>query len=302
MISNQPQPLTNIQAAAIIRAAIRRIDHQFDFPDGEVAATPSKVIIGVAGGTALADRICELLFPKAPSGIYYHFTNFDSFCGILASRNLRLYNLQKRFSEGEFRLFCEDHGLDGYLAHSQTNPGRLVYQELMDDLFYGSFVNHEQKDSNQLWENFGDHHHGIRFAFRINADMHPDFRKIAYQANNELPLFHELQGAFAKNGQKFVVGGLSRFPAYYVCSGYRGESEWRLLVKKQLGESGFQFAVHPEGAGHVKFIECTFDGTTCPQFQLRLVDVTAGRFCDINAVRNQVGATHLLPAVTVTQA
>jgi len=299
---NSPQPLTNVQAAAIIRAAIQRFDPQFDFPDHEVAVSPCAIIIGFVGGTTLVDRICELLFPKAPSGIYYHFTNLESLCNILSSQKLRFYNLHKRFTDGEFRLFCEDHGLDGYLAKSQTNPTRFVYQELMDDLFYTSLVDSGQKDSYRMWQNFGNEYQGVRLAFAIKADNHPDFRKIVYQANNKLPLFHNLQHAFQQYGRRFVVSGLSRFPAYYVCSAFQDESEWRLLAKRQTDGSNFQFTVHPVGTSDVKFIECAIAGTTCPQFQLQLVEVTAGTTCDIGVVRDQVMATQLVSAVQVTQA
>lgn len=299
---NSPRPLTNVQAAAVIRAAIQRLDPHFNFPDGEVAVTPSKVILGVVGGTTVADRMCEILFPKAPSGIYYHFTPFEGFRGILSSKTLRLFNLHKRLSDGEFRLFCEDHGLDGYLAQSQTNPNRFVYQELMDDLFYTSLVNHERKDSKHLWRTFADKHRGVRLKFQVNAGAHADFRKIAYQNNNKLPLFHELQEAFNKFGRKFVISGLSRFPAYYVCSDFKRESEWRLMVKKQPGDNSFQFPIYQWGQGDIKYIEHPIDGTACVPFQLHLVEATAGRLCEIAKVRDQVAASGLSSIVAVNQA
>jgi hypothetical protein len=73
-------------------------------------------------------------------------------------------------------------------------------------------------------------------------------------------------------------------------------------VKRQTDGSDFTFTIHPEGTEGVKFIECATDGTTCSQFQLQLVEVTAGKFCDIDVVRNQVRASQTFSAITVTNA
>lgn len=296
-----PPTLTQAQAAVIIRDAVQRLDPQFDFPDDEVTFWRDQVLIGV-NGVRVTDRICELLFPKAPSAIYYHFTKFDSFSSIISSATIWLHNLHKRFKDAEFRLFCEDHGLDGYLARSTRYPTRLCYQELMDDLFSLSLVADAQKNSDQLWWDFGDCHKGVRLGFDVRADNHPDFRRIAYQTNKKLPFFHQLQQEFGRFELKFLVAGVSRFPAYYICSDFREESEWRLLLKKQDDGGPFPFTIHPVGTDHVKFIECGITGATCPEFQLRLVGVTSGTQCDHAKVEAAVRASQHFSTLPVTRA
>lgn len=299
MCNNQVPELTPHQAAGIIRPYVQRLDPHFDFPDEEVSVRDNYVLIGLIG-TTLVDFLGEHLFPKAVSGGYYHFTKLQSFREIMQSERLRLYNLHKRINDGEFRLFCEDHRLQGYLESLHDNPNRFVYQELMDDLFYTSLVDATQRDSAHLWQTFGDCCRGVRLGFRVTADNHPDFRKIAYQDNNRLPLFHDLQQEFERFGRDFIVGGLSRFPAYYISSGFRGEFEWRLMIQRV--DNVLPFAIHREGAGDVKFIECEMNGRTCPQFQLELIEVTAGTQCDFNEVTGLVRGSAHFAHVPVTRA
>lgn len=58
--------------------------------------------------------------------------------GIVATGELRLYSLARRLSENEFITFAREHDLQGFFDSGTT--GAPFYEELANDLFYGSFT------------------------------------------------------------------------------------------------------------------------------------------------------------------
>src|ERR1019366_9100640 len=109
----KPQ-LTKTQAAIEIRKTFADFNCPIAVVDDEISITENVVILGFKGDR-LANALFDVAFPRSQPGIYYHYTSYGGFMGIVSSGKLRLYNLHRRFGSGEFRTCCRDYGLDGYL-------------------------------------------------------------------------------------------------------------------------------------------------------------------------------------------
>jgi hypothetical protein len=295
------QPLTRRQAAVEVSQILAPTTISVAEIEQEILISHDTVHLG-AIGNRVAEEIWNRVYPSCPPGRYYHFTKAQSGKDIISSGKLRLYNLHNRYSDDEFRTFCRDHKLDGFLDPTGSSPDR--HRELMDDLFYVSLVDASHKDSDLHWNTFASPppHSGVRLEFGIDPANYGGFRRIFYQEHGQMPLFAKLQRAFQAYGRKFVFNGLSRMPAYYILARFWRESECRLLVKRSALGSLPEFSVQTVGASRVQYIECEINGATCSKFNLKFVGVTTGKACDHDAVKVQVQASRLFAAVPVTRA
>jgi len=237
------------------------------------------VVIGRSpGGEKLATRLLDQFFPQSPGGIYHHYTSYGGFRGIISSGKLRLYNLHKRFGSGEFRTFCRDHGLDGYLRQNSTGEEEGHFSDLMGDLFYTSLVNETASASHVHWDKFANHHQGVRLTFEIYlAPGYQNFRAVTYQEPDCIPLLKELQAAFLAKGLRFVSLGLSRMGGFYQRKEFSSQFEHRLLAKRFPGPANeFPFVVHEDNK-LIKFIESDLTRQDHGWFNIKLIGVTVGR-------------------------
>jgi hypothetical protein len=247
---------------------------------GDFGFGTSSVILGSnSGGANLAGQLFDELFRPSPAGTYHHYTSYGGFKGIVSTGTLRLYNLHKRFNSGEFRTFCRDHGLDGYLR--EENPGEEIghFDSLMRDLYYTSLVSENAADSDLHWDKFANGHKGVRLSFEVKFHgAYPNFRSVAYQDPDCHPALRDLQSAFRSRGWFFVNLGLSRMGGFYQRRDFSSQFEHRLLAKRFPGdETGFPFAVHDERHGAVAYIESDLTTSNHPWFNLKLVSVKVGR-------------------------
>jgi len=293
-------PLTPQIAAAEIRSALNALGCRATVSDDDVSITENVVMLGFKG-ERLANEIFDFIFPKATSGIYYHYTPFETFQAIVASGKLRLFSTKKKSSVGEFLPFCSDYGLDGYWRLGADGKEEGEHPQLMDDLFYKSFVASPAEAAEELWEQFADKHQGTCLAFEIK--VHPDyrnFRHVAYQDSDRVPLLKSLQAAFARFDRKFVTGGLSRMGGFYQLTKHNYQNECRLLVKRLPDNPSFPFQVHRDTAQDCNFIECDLTKPTCSAFQLRLTGVVAGRNRPVEDVRHYVKDHSSIPGLNVS--
>lgn len=185
----------------------------------------------------LSNTIFDFCFPKLNSGIYYHYTSYNKLKSILSNNEIRLYNLFKRFKSGEFRTFCIDHNLTGYVR--QNDEG--IFKDLMRELFYVSLVDKECFDDKDLWEKFGNKEEGVLLEFKIETNSN-DFRKIYYQNNLSIPLLKELQKSIKdKFDLLFVPARISKMGGFYQRKEYAYQKECRLLFKKASDDYCFPF-------------------------------------------------------------
>lgn len=250
----------------------------------------------------ISDQIYTAVFPKAPSGVYSHYTTYGSFKSIFRTGTLRLYNLHKRFGSGEFRTFCRDHNLTGYLRTEGPDQEAGLYQDLMDDLFYISVVDQQQPNEEVLWRRFGSNGKGVRLNLEISADDHFDFRKVFYQKGVQIPLLQSLRTHFEqKYGVDFVPSRISRMGGFYQRDDYADQLEYRLLVKKHSDDYGFPFVPKHESPqrSRVQYIEVDLIQPIDASFQIEVVGVAAGPLLDQSMVQRYITTYAVLKSVPV---
>lgn len=292
-------PLSPVRAAAEIRQVFDDFNCRIKVTEGEISVTDNVVLLGFEGDR-LAGAIFDFAFPRSKSGVYYHYTTYGGFKGILSSGMLRLHNLHRRFGGGEFRTFCRDYGLDGYVRDGDSGEEGLS-RELMDDLFYVSLVDNPTANEERLWHTFANKHRGVRLKFEITVNpKYPNFRQVAYQGESQVPLIKALQNRFRRYERHFVTAGLSRMGGFYQRADYSYQTEHRLLVKRFPG-SPFPFEITAVKGERYKFIQCDLTKPSFKAFDIKLQEVHVGRDCPIEKVRNYVAEKSNISGLAITR-
>ncbi len=269
--------MNSAEAAQLFNNVMERHSRAMRIVPSDLSFGEKCVILRSGGsGDGVAEQLFNEMFPPSPPGTYHHYTTYGGFKGIISSGCLRLYNLHKRFKSGEFRTFCQDHGLDGYLGIGGADE---PYFELMRDLFYTSFVNEDAADSQEHWTKFANGGEGVRLTIDVSFPRsYPNFRRLAYQAPDCYPIFRDLQTVFRERGWYFVNEGLSRMGGFYQRKDFDSQFEHRLLVKRfQEPSSAFPFEAKKEGKGAIEYIEVDLNSDVNRWFTIRLRSVMVGR-------------------------
>jgi hypothetical protein len=233
-------------------------------------------------GVILANQLFDLVFPKLSSGMYYHYMTMDAFEKVVEHGCLRFFSTKKMSSEGEFIPLCQDLGLDGYWRIDEDGSEVGEHANLMDDLFYKSFVSCPDTNTGRLWETFAGNGTGARIAVQI--DVHPDytdFRRVSYQDSKSIEILKDLLDTFRAIEMNFAPFGISRMPAYHQLRDYAYQNECRLIAKRiPEARDSFPFQVVRDEGQQCNYIDCSLESPTCSAFQLKLVGVTGGHSCD----------------------
>ena len=91
----------------------------------------------------LSQIIFDKYFPNPNRQSYYHYTSFGAFKSIIQNKKLRLSNLNKRFSDGEFSTFYEEHGIDGYKKGGVTLGVDFSEKEIMSKIYFISLTGNQ---------------------------------------------------------------------------------------------------------------------------------------------------------------
>ena len=233
-------------------------------------------------GEDFANQVFDLVFPKHSSGIYYHYLTFEAFEKVAEHGCLRFFSTKKLSSEGEFIPLCQDLSLDGYWRLDKDGQEAGEHANLMDDLFYKSFVSCPETNAATLWDTFAGGGTGVRIAVRIEVHSdYPDFRRVSYQDSAAVDVLKDLLESFRTLGRHFVPFGISRMPAYHQLEKYAYQNECRLIAKRHPGAHDcFPFRVCRDETQQCNYIDCSLRAPTCSLFQLRLLDVEGGPSCE----------------------
>lgn len=264
-------------SANAILADINKILSKYGIHDTlqlqDITVTEKTVNDLVKPSAKLSNVITDQLWPSVPSATVYHYTSREAAESILSTGIFRLTNIEKRVNDGEIVTFCKTHGLSGYLEEDVN--GLPIYRTLlMPQLFYASFTeaNLSQDDEEYFWRNFAASD-GVRLTVNITA-KNPNFRKIAYEARPgaPIPLLIDLISTLRQEyGREFVLQGISRLCAFYLCGQtYSQEKEYRALFKT-WPEVGPQ----PVGSGATSYVEVPLNQMTDVGYELRITEVHA---------------------------
>lgn len=233
-----------------------------------------KTVSDIAKPTGcLSDAIAEQLWPSVSSARVFHYTSREAAERILATGMLRLTNIEKRYHEGEIVTFCKTHGLLGYLECDSS--GAPKYRTLlMPQMFYTSFTeaNLRPDEEEYFWRNFAPSD-GVRLTFDVEA-KNPNFRRIRYEAKAgvPIPVLNDLVSTLrVQHGREFVLQGISRLCAFYLCGAtYGREKEYRALYKT-WPECGPQAT----GSGPNSYVEIPLGQMTDHGYLFRVIEVFA---------------------------
>jgi len=182
----------------------------------------------------LSDIIFDTIYPKPALKLYSHYTTFNGACGILANKELWLFNLLKNFDDDEFKLFYEHHNMTGYRDMNSTLGIPTDYRSLMAEQF-ALCLTSATNNSLALWNFFGYQGTGIKLTFEIDNKI-PDFREVYYSAKDKperIELLADLFDTIArKYNSPFNFTYASKIGAFYIHGRFENEQEYRFLVKR----------------------------------------------------------------------
>jgi len=294
-IAETTREINNIFQSHDVTDRIHEADISFNFDTLTDKLTSIKTDDGIQ--IRRSRRFSDIIFNHyngrvANTTTYYHYTSFSSFENILRQKELRLYSMAKRFSQGEYNQFYVDHDLRG-IGGDSTNP---TIKQLLNEIFYISFARASEltKDyEDDLWRSFADDGMGVRLEFDIRA-KYRDFRNIHYndpsKKKSEL-LFNALKDRIRElYEKKLVFAGLAKIGCFYLPGDFDTEYETRLLIKKHTDEYDFKFQIHTDNA--LQFIKLPFESQIA---DIKLLSVKPG-YCvesdSVKAVLDQYPLNH----------
>lgn len=225
----------------------------------------------------LSNAIVDKVWPFIDSKVVYHYTSKDAAESILNKSSFRLYNITKRFTEGEIVTFCENHGLSGYLAEENGEP--YYKTQIMKNMYYSSFTDTALTDEQEtyFWRTFAPFD-GVRLKLRIEAS-NPNFRAMVYESKTGQPisilsdLVHEIR---KKHNREFVLSGISRLCAFYLAKNFDVENEYRILFRDWDDGS-----VKPKTDRDTSFIEIPLDVMVPTGYKIEVLEVQSNETLSI---------------------
>lgn len=182
----------------------------------------------------LSSLIFEKIYPRPTRRTFSHYTKFDKGRALIQKSEFWLFNLLQNFNAEEFRLFYQEHDIDGYEQESETFGIRTGYRPMMADIFALCFTAEENTDP-ELWNYFGGNGTGLKLTFEVDSHI-PDFREV-YYSNIHTPqpiallkeLFTEIKNQF---DYTFNFTYISKIGAFYIKGCFKNEQEYRFLLKR----------------------------------------------------------------------
>lgn len=206
-----------------------RIDHSHIRFNADVIGNIIKV-----DDKKFSEIIFDSIFSKPNVDKYSHFTSFNAACNILNTKELWLFNLIKNFDDEEFRLFYEEHNIDGYRHMSETFGIKTDYRSLMSEIF-SLCLTTDTNTSPELWDYFGHGGTGIKLTFEIESHI-PDFRAVYYSDKSKperIPFLADLFDAVIKKyNYPLSFTYISKIGGFYIHGKFDNEDEYRFLVKR----------------------------------------------------------------------
>lgn len=225
----------------------------------------------------LSNAIVNKIWPSIDNKVVYHYTSKEAAESILNTSFFRLYNISKRFTEGEIVTFCQNHGLSGYLKKENGEP--YYKTQLMKNMYYSSFTDTTLTDEQEayFWRTFAPCD-GVRLKLNIEAS-NPNFRPMVYENKKGQPirilsdLVREIKN---KHDREFVLSGISRLCAFYLAKDFDVENEYRILFR-DWGDG----SVKPKNDRGVSYIEVPLGSMGPTGYKIDVLEVQSNEALSI---------------------
>ena len=212
--------------------------------------------------------------------VFIFSENSNYFCLILGEVDtsiFRLYNISKRFTEGEIVTSCQNHGLAGYLNIVDGEP---YYKSLlMKNIYYSSLTdtNLTENQESYFWRTFASFD-GVRLKLNIKAS-NPNFRKMVYENTKDQPiaLLHDLvQKIRDEHKREFVICGISKLCAFYLSKGFDVENEYRVLFRNWADEN-----VKLQSDNGFSYVETPLSSVSLAGYEIDVIEVQSNEVLKI---------------------
>lgn len=215
-------------------------------------------------------------FPKPIAKKFSHYTNFSAFTNIVSSNTIRLYNLHKNYTAGEFIEFYKDHKITGYNDKKKVFGMSSDSDTLMSEIFCFCLTEfgHDRFDTYK-WRDFADFGKGVRIDFEINPHI-SEFRKIFYPnpPKSGIPLLNDLFSVIpAKYKLPINLTGMSKMGSYYIKNDLNTENEYRFLIKRTSEEYLARYLQPIVDKDKIAYINLAFNS---PFADFKIVSVQPG--------------------------
>jgi hypothetical protein len=229
----------------------------------------------------LSDLIFEKIYPKPRPKTFSHYTKFDKGQAIIEKSEFWLFNLLQNFGDDEFRLFYQEHDIDGYEQEVETMGVRTGYRALMSDIF-ALCLTTENNSSSTLWKYFGSNGAGLKLTFEVES-LIPDFREVYYSnihTKEPIELLKDLSTEIKNRfNYTFNFTYISKIGAFYIKGSFENEKEYRFLIKRS-SDNYDAWKLQPiTFQNDISYIILPFESDFA---KFKLVKVERGPNCDLS--------------------
>jgi hypothetical protein len=266
MPQSLPTPMQLVRIRKDTADILSRHGLTLPFDAANLVVTP-KNISEPTWSTSVSTQLFDRIFPPMGQMEVLHFTKLQNLESILEHRQLWLAAITKRFDEGEYLAFIEEHGYSG--------DSESIRRDLAANFFYASFTAVSSASASH-WNVFAEGGTGFCLRFHLTPS-NAELRRIRYQSGSKslLTLIDEdLKDAVSRT---FLPRGVAQLTAFCLQQHLAYEDEIRLLASNPPLSSKFK-----SGPDDYIAIDISQDNPWCT---VRLLSITCGQAADVPRVR-----------------
>lgn len=198
-----------------------------------ISISPNGVII--SSSSEMHQILEDYIYPPIKELEVYHYTSIEAANNIRKNKNFRLYNILKRYHEGELSPFLSKFGFN----EAFDEYGKIKDINSYKNIFYASFVKVPENGIDTEEMKYFDSLNDKRLKFKIKSTK-KFFRKIKYEDDKHFSLFLNLKKIANKYEKKFLIEGMSgRFASFCIDNSNKIENEYRIYWRHWNTDDGF---------------------------------------------------------------
>lgn len=230
-----------------------------------ISIPPNSKAIIVSSSSPMHKVLENYMYPPIEELVVYHYTDEEVAQNIKSQGVFRLYNILKRYGEGEIAPFLNKFGFE----EAFDGNGQLKAISQYENIFYGSFIEAPLDDiETEEMKNFTDLCE-TRLKFHIKSSK-GFFRKIKYEFDASYNLFNKFKKIAEEHDRKFLIEGMSgRFASFCISDEYKIENEYRAYWRHWSEEDGF---VVKDDENQNKYIEIRLEKENFSGITISLLD------------------------------
>ena len=201
---------------------LKEVGIQEEFTSDNIIITSRSVII--KSDSNIHQLLEDYMYPPIEELEVFHYTSEEAYNNIINNQQFRLYNILKRYGEGELSPFLKKFGFD----EAFDTSGNIKNIEFYQNIFYASFIKVPEDGIDTEEMKYFDKLCETRLKFKITSTKNT-FRKIRYSNDEYFTFFLKLKEIINNHGKKFIIEGMStRFATFCIDDNNEIENEYRI--------------------------------------------------------------------------